>query len=166
MLMSLEISRKSCRHPAFLKHVSPLQVISSHQQQTAFNLKMSVFALLCRSNEHKASMCCLPQYCVHFFQTFKQLSRLFAHTLPTLCLHQRVVLFLDSIDQLDVDLGARLCQWLPVALNQGLRVIISTLPEEKYEVMPSLQVRYPQVVIKGSIKKSNLYSASHMCLTR
>lgn len=51
-----------------------------------------------------------------------------------------LVIFLDSLDQLAVDDGARQMVWLPNKLPENVKMVLSTLPEEKYEVYPQLRV--------------------------
>jgi len=53
---------------------------------------------------------------------------------------QPVVLVLDSLDQLDDMHGGRHLTWLPATLRAGVKVIVSTLPDDKYNAMPALKV--------------------------
>ncbi len=51
-----------------------------------------------------------------------------------------VVLILDSLDQLDPEGGARQLSWLPTTLPPHVKLLVSTLPEQKYECFPQLKV--------------------------
>eukprot|EP00111_Clytia_hemisphaerica_P016128 TCONS_00047711-protein len=53
------------------------------------------------------------------------------------------ILFLDSIDQLSPDDGAYLMKWLPKKLPKQFKIIISALPDEKYNIINSLKGMVP-----------------------
>lgn len=53
---------------------------------------------------------------------------------------QPLVIYLDSLDQLDNAHESHKMTWLPSTLPPGTKVIVSTLPEEQYECFPALQV--------------------------
>ena len=53
---------------------------------------------------------------------------------------RKVVVFLDSLDQLDPSNDARKVTWIRTMLPPNVKLIVSTLEEEKYEVFPSLKV--------------------------
>ncbi|KAK3777081.1 hypothetical protein RRG08_008927 [Elysia crispata] len=53
-----------------------------------------------------------------------------------------VVLFLDSLDQLEPSHDARRLRWLPLVLPANVKVIVSTLPEAQYEVFPVLMANF------------------------
>ncbi|KAH3785450.1 hypothetical protein DPMN_163540 [Dreissena polymorpha] len=52
-----------------------------------------------------------------------------------------LVVILDSLDQLDTSHNGRSLTWLPASLPPHCKVIVSSLPEEKYEAFPALNVR-------------------------
>lgn len=52
-----------------------------------------------------------------------------------------VYMFLDSLDQLDDSMGGRKMAWLPKCLPDNTCLVMSTLPDEEYSVLPSLKVR-------------------------
>ena len=52
----------------------------------------------------------------------------------------KVVVLLDSIDQLDPAFDGRTMNWLITKLPAGVRMIVSTLPDAKYEALPALKV--------------------------
>lgn len=53
----------------------------------------------------------------------------------------KCIIFLDSIDQLAPDDAPLMMKWLPKQLPACVKIVISTLPEEKYQVLPSLKVK-------------------------
>lgn len=53
----------------------------------------------------------------------------------------KCIIFLDSIDQLAPDDAPFMMKWLPKQLPACVKIVISTLPEEKYKVLPNLKVR-------------------------
>ena len=52
-------------------------------------------------------------------------------------------MYLDSLDQLDPDDGARQLSWLPENLPANVKMIVSTLPGEDYICFPILQALLP-----------------------
>lgn len=58
----------------------------------------------------------------------------------------RVVLILDSLDQLSPEDGGRQLDWWPRRLPENALVIMSTLPGEEFEAFPNLKVSF--LVIK------------------
>ncbi|KAK3736404.1 hypothetical protein QZH41_017906 [Actinostola sp. cb2023] len=56
----------------------------------------------------------------------------------------KVVLVLDSLDQLSVDDSGRLLDWLPRNLPYNVYIVLSTLPGEEYQCLPSLRLKYPE----------------------
>ena len=52
----------------------------------------------------------------------------------------RVVLILDSLDQLSTEDGGRQLEWLPRNLPENVSVIMSTLPGEEFEAFSNLKV--------------------------
>ncbi len=53
----------------------------------------------------------------------------------------KVILVLDSLDQLSADDGGLNMKWLPKEISKFVKVIVSTLPGEEYKVLPALKVR-------------------------
>ena len=51
-----------------------------------------------------------------------------------------LILFLDSLDQLDNADGGRQLDWLPKQLPPSVKIILSTLPDAKYICYPRCQV--------------------------
>ena len=51
-----------------------------------------------------------------------------------------IVLYIDSVDQLNQDDGAFLMNWLPKKLPARVKIVVSTLPDEKYKVLQNLKV--------------------------
>ncbi|XP_052281860.1 NACHT domain- and WD repeat-containing protein 1-like [Dreissena polymorpha] len=54
-----------------------------------------------------------------------------------------LVVILDSLDQLDTSHNGRSLMWLPVHLPPHCKIIVSSLPEEKYEAFPALKKLFP-----------------------
>lgn len=70
----------------------------------------------------------------------KSLSEFFPRCLEEACAEMRVVLILDSLDQLSTEDGGRQLEWLPRNLPENVSVIMSTLPGEEFEAFSSLKV--------------------------
>ncbi|KAH3895482.1 hypothetical protein DPMN_019647 [Dreissena polymorpha] len=51
-----------------------------------------------------------------------------------------LVVILDSLDQLDTSHNGRSLMWLPASLPPHCKIIVSSLPKEKYETFPALKV--------------------------
>lgn len=51
-----------------------------------------------------------------------------------------LVIILDSLDQLHPENGARLLKWLPGSLPPYCRIVVSTLPDDKYKFFSVLKV--------------------------
>ena len=51
-----------------------------------------------------------------------------------------LVIFLDSIDQLSPDNESYEMAWLPKQLPANVKIVISTLPDVKYQILQHLQV--------------------------
>lgn len=51
-----------------------------------------------------------------------------------------LVLLFDSLDQLDTADGARQLDWLPRLLPKHVKMILSTLPDDKYGCLPRCRV--------------------------
>ena len=67
------------------------------------------------------------------------------------------VLVLDSLDQLDPEHGARQLTWLVSKLPPHVKVILSTLPEEKYQCLPKLKVTYMFIPRQGGVYSDRLH---------
>lgn len=72
---------------------------------------------------------------------YRELVRDFPERLALASADRPVILFLDALDQLSAAEGARSLSWLPSELPPGVRVIVSTLPED---TLKPLQVRLPE----------------------
>ena len=72
------------------------------------------------------------------FQTFKKMKDFFSEKLSKL--KAKLVVILDSLDQLSPEDGALSMQWLPKEISKNVSIIVSTLPGEEYKVLPSLKV--------------------------
>ena len=75
---------------------------------------------------------------VFSFQTFKKMRDFFGEKLSDL--KTKLVVILDSLDQLAPDDGALSMQWLPKDVSKNVSIIVSTLPGEEYKVLPALKV--------------------------
>ncbi|XP_071110787.1 NACHT and WD repeat domain-containing protein 2-like [Haliotis cracherodii] len=75
--------------------------------------------------------------------TIKELREFFKSTLSRATTETPLVLFLDSLDQLDTSGDARQLLWIPRELPVNVKVVLSTLPEEKYEILPRLKALFP-----------------------
>lgn len=62
----------------------------------------------------------------------------------------RVVLILDSLDQLSPEDGGRQLEWWPRKLPDNVAVIMSTLPGKEFEAFTNLKV--------SSIQKKNPFT--------
>ncbi|WAR22531.1 NWD1-like protein [Mya arenaria] len=54
-----------------------------------------------------------------------------------------LVLIIDSLDQLDTAHGGRRLAWLPAVLPPHCKIIVSTLPDDKYEAFPAFKTLVP-----------------------
>ena len=80
----------------------------------------------------------------------KGLIRELSDTLSLASEQRPLIVYLDSLDQLDSDSGARQLAWLPKHLPPHTKLVVSTLPEEQYDCFPRLQVRLISY-IKGDL---------------
>lgn len=81
----------------------------------------------------------------------KSLTDFFPECLEKAAENKKLVLVLDSLDQLSVDDGGRLLDWLPASLPYNVYVVLSTLPGEDYQCLPSLRVCNIIFVKEGKI---------------
>ena len=54
----------------------------------------------------------------------------------------KLVIILDSLDQLAADDGALAMKWLPREVYKNVSIIVSTLPGDEYKVFPTLKASY------------------------
>ena len=71
----------------------------------------------------------------------KSLTEFFPECLEKAADKYKIVLVFDSLDQLSVDDSGRLLDWLPRDLPSDVYIVLSTLPGEEYQCLPSLRVR-------------------------
>ncbi|KAK3590255.1 hypothetical protein CHS0354_041333 [Potamilus streckersoni] len=74
-------------------------------------------------------------------EVFSELVEDFHTTLRYARASKPLILFFDSLDQLDTGNNARQLAWLPKKLPNYVKIIISTLPDENYECLPVLRNR-------------------------
>ena len=86
----------------------------------------------------------------------KSLKDFFKECLEKSAEHQPVILVLDSLDQLSLDDSGRQMDWYPRQLPRNVYAILSTLPGEEYQTLPSLRV---------SLKSQSLRYAGIVCKT-
>ncbi|KAL5015965.1 hypothetical protein ScPMuIL_005554 [Solemya velum] len=72
-------------------------------------------------------------------ESFKELVEEFHESLELATKRHPLVVILDSLDQLDVSDGARQLSWFPRELPPDVKLIVSTLPEDMYEILPRLK---------------------------
>ena len=53
---------------------------------------------------------------------------------------RRIIIMLDSLDQLTPEDGALAMKWLPKNISSNVSFILSTLPGKEYMVLPALEV--------------------------
>ena len=73
-------------------------------------------------------------------QELKGLIDEFVHYLKLVPKDNPLVLLFDSLDQLDTADGARQLDWLPRKLPRNVKMILSTLPDDKYGCLPRCRV--------------------------
>ena len=71
--------------------------------------------------------------------TMKELGLYFEQCLAEVGEKTQLVLFLDSLDQLSPANNARAMRWLPLKLPHNVKLIVSTLPEAAYGILPVLR---------------------------
>jgi len=72
----------------------------------------------------------------------KSLKEYFQECLKKSAENRPVFLVLDSLDQLSIDDGGRQMDWYPRNLPSNVYAVLSTLPGQEYQVLPSLRVSY------------------------
>nr|XP_039254746.1 NACHT domain- and WD repeat-containing protein 1-like isoform X1 [Styela clava] len=60
-----------------------------------------------------------------------------------------LTIFLDSIDQLSIEDGAHRMTWLPKIISGNVRVVISSLPEPDFEIVPTMRKYVPESNMKN-----------------
>ncbi|KAK3583746.1 hypothetical protein CHS0354_022778 [Potamilus streckersoni] len=70
---------------------------------------------------------------------FQELVREFHHSLAQAGTQRHTVVMLDSLDQLDPSNNAQQLTWLPKPLPDNVKIVVSTLPDDKYECFPVLK---------------------------
>ncbi|XP_070558651.1 NACHT domain- and WD repeat-containing protein 1-like isoform X2 [Ptychodera flava] len=78
----------------------------------------------------------------------KELREFLPQCLTLASAESQLVVFLDSLDQLDSQDAARQLSWLPRQLPSYVKIVVSTLPEEEHTCFPMLQ---------GMIKEESLF---------
>ena len=78
--------------------------------------------------------------CCLVLQELKGLIDEFIHYLKLVPKDKPLVLLFDSLDQLDTADGARQLDWLPRKLPRNVKMILSTLPDDKYGCLPRCRV--------------------------
>ena len=76
-------------------------------------------------------------------QEFTELKDLFKDVLAAIPENKRVVLFVDSLDQLSDANGAHRLQWLPLALPSNVKFVLSVLPQE-HDILDTLRKLLPE----------------------
>ena len=71
----------------------------------------------------------------------KSLKEVFLEYLEKSAEVKPVVLMLDSLDQLSIDENGRQMDWFPKQLPSNVYAILSTLPGQEYQALPTLRVR-------------------------
>ncbi|XP_064636934.1 NACHT domain- and WD repeat-containing protein 1-like isoform X2 [Lineus longissimus] len=74
--------------------------------------------------------------------SLKMLVETFAKLLNSVDQNREVFILLDSLDQLDESGNGRKMDWLPASLKlKNVHMILSTLPDDEFEVLPALKLR-------------------------
>lgn len=76
----------------------------------------------------------------------------FRDRLVTMGADRRLLLFFDSLDQLSPSDGARSLAWLPVVVPAGVRVVVSTRPED---TLAPLQKRHAPITELGPMSETD-----------
>ena len=71
-------------------------------------------------------------------QDFNSLVDFFAKQLQNM--EEKLVIFLDSLDQLSRRGQGQTVGWIPRKLPGNVKIIISSLPGEEFNILPSLKV--------------------------
>uniref|UniRef100_A0ABM0MB53 Uncharacterized protein LOC102806207 n=1 Tax=Saccoglossus kowalevskii TaxID=10224 RepID=A0ABM0MB53_SACKO len=80
-------------------------------------------------------------------ESTKELKDFFQRCLTLTKDDQKIVIFLDSLDQLNPHDGARQLTWLPRQLPPNVKLIVSTLPEDEHTCFPLLQSEFATISV-------------------
>ena len=84
----------------------------------------------------------------HFnLQTYKELVEFFEKLLRKS--KKKLVIILDSLDQLSTEDGALHMKWLPKKINKNVTIISSTLPGDEYKILPALKVIFVVILMRS-----------------
>ncbi|XP_077984721.1 NACHT domain- and WD repeat-containing protein 1-like [Glandiceps talaboti] len=72
-------------------------------------------------------------------EDLKNLTEEFEERLKNASNGRPLVLYIDSLDQFDPDDGAHQLHWLPMKLPDNVKLVVSTLVDDKYECFPTLR---------------------------
>ena len=75
-----------------------------------------------------------------FTQDYNKLIKFFADLLKNTTSTKPLFIFLDSLDNLSDDYGARQLPWLPLTFPRHVKLVVSTLPDAIYQCFPILKV--------------------------
>ena len=89
-------------------------------------------------------------------QDYHKLTKFFADLLHKSNDSKSLVIFLDSLDNLAEDDGALQLTWLPLTLPPHVKLVVSTLPDEKYQCYPILKVNFKTNVSWFCLRKTTL----------
>ena len=78
---------------------------------------------------------------MYLSQDMKSLKDYFKKCLEKSAKNSPVILVLDSLDQLSIDDAGRQMDWYPRQLPSNVYAVLSTLPGQEYQALPSLRVR-------------------------
>jgi hypothetical protein len=86
------------------------------------------------------NICKVLKRCLVFSQDYNTLTKYFAYILNEASASKPLFVFLDSLDNLAEDYGARQLAWLPLTLPPHVKLVVSTLPDDIYHCFPILKV--------------------------
>ncbi|XP_078369383.1 uncharacterized protein LOC144653297 [Oculina patagonica] len=98
-------------------------------------LLRSICIQLCKATEEETEE--IPE-------DMKSLKDYFHECLKESARNQPVILVLDSLDQLSIDDSGRQMDWFPRQLPRNVYTILSTLPGDEYQALPSLRTILPE----------------------
>ena len=130
----------------FFKHLSlRLIVIILYFLKPPYVIRFNILVrdqIHCFLNDSLLTFTLIMYYLQLFcsFKDMKSLSEFFPKCLENASGEMRVVLILDSLDQLSPEDGGRQLDWWPRCLPDNVFVILSTLPGEEFEAFPNLKV--------------------------
>ena len=83
---------------------------------------------------------CVIKSTFYFLQGIEDLKEEFVASLGLPFGNAPLIIFLDSLDQLDPANGARGVSWLPTEFSENVKIVVSTLVDRQYEAFPKLKV--------------------------